>query len=134
VSRQLLESASALAAIARPRNQPTEAAAWEQKRDALREEFRRRAGAPALPQQAIEGITQLALACAQAGLERAPLGADVEEALATVATWPAPLDALVPFLRALAAGTVPALPPSLPSELAAPLAQVLDAARQARTP
>jgi tetratricopeptide (TPR) repeat protein len=122
-----------LADIARARNQPTEAAAWEQKRDALLAELRRRAGAPALPQQAIQAITQLALACARAGLERDPLGADVEEALATLATWSAPLDVLAPFLRALAAGDLPDLPPSLPRELAAPLAQVLDAARQAKS-
>jgi tetratricopeptide (TPR) repeat protein len=124
-----------LAAIARACNNPTEAAAWEQKRDALRAELRRRAGAPALPQQLIQGIIQLALTCAQAGLERAPLGAAEEEALATLAKWPAPLDAIVAFLRALAAGSLPAVPPSLPHELADVLTQVLTAAaREARAP
>jgi tetratricopeptide (TPR) repeat protein len=38
-----------LAAIARARNNPTEAAVWEQKRDALRAELERRAGAIAPP-------------------------------------------------------------------------------------
>jgi tetratricopeptide (TPR) repeat protein len=121
-----------LAAIAYARNQPIEAAACEQKRDALRAELRRRAGAPALPERTIQAITQLAFACAQAGHTRAPLDAGAEEALATLATYPAPFDALVPFLRALAAGNLPALPPSLPRELAVPLEQVLAAVRQAR--
>ena len=72
------------------------------------------------------------LACAQAGLERAPLGADVEEALATLAKAPAPLDAIVPFLRSLAAGSVPEVPSSLPREVAEVLGQVLGAVREAR--
>ncbi len=61
-----------LAAVARARNNPTEAATWEQKRDALRAELRRRAGAPVLAQQLIHAITQLALTCAQAGHEHPP--------------------------------------------------------------
>ena len=40
------------------------------------------------------------------------------KALATLSTWPPPLDALAPFLRALASGDLPALPPSLPPGVA----------------
>jgi tetratricopeptide (TPR) repeat protein len=131
--KEVVRDYDTLADIAHARNQPAEAAAWEQKREALLAELQRRAGVPALPQEAIEGITQFALACAEAGLERAPLNADVEEALANLSTWPAPLAIVASFLRALAAGALPALPPALPRELRAPLMEILDAVRQART-
>jgi tetratricopeptide (TPR) repeat protein len=125
-----------LAAIAHARSLPTETAAWEQKRDALRAELERRAGAPVLPPQIIQELGRLALACAQAGLSSppTPLAAGAEAALATIATWPPPLSSLAPFLRALAIGTLPALPADLPPALAAVLTQVLDAARESRSP
>jgi tetratricopeptide (TPR) repeat protein len=120
-----------LANVARARNEITDASDWEQKRDALVAELRRRAGVPTLPQQTLQALTQLALVCGQAGLERTLLGADVEAALATISTWPAPIDSLVPFLRAIASGDLPSLPPSLPRELADALTQVLHAVQQA---
>src|SRR5262249_13298538 len=58
---------------------------------------------------------------------------DVEESLAALATWPAPLDTLVPFLRSLAAGEEPAVPGSLPREVVEGLGPVLTAVRAARS-
>ncbi|HBL28219.1 MAG TPA: hypothetical protein DD490_15400, partial [Acidobacteria bacterium] len=58
------------------------------------------------------------LACAQAGFEEAGLGPGEEEALAQIDELPAPFPALAGFLRQLAAGEVPAVPPGgLPEEL-----------------
>jgi tetratricopeptide (TPR) repeat protein len=134
--KEAFKDYNTLAGIAHARNLPAEAAAWEQKRDALRAELDRRAGAPVLPPQIIQALGQLALACAKAGLSSPPtsLGAAEEEALATIAAWPPPLSALAPFLRALAAGAVPALPADLPADLAAVLTQVLTLRRDARSP
>jgi tetratricopeptide (TPR) repeat protein len=118
-----------LAEIADARNQPTEAAAWNQKCDTLVAEINRRAGAPVVSQQLLQDITRLALACAQTGIERASLSADAENALdafSNPSLWAAPFDTLAPFFRTLAAGTLPAVPPSLPAELISALTQVLD--------
>ena len=121
-----------LAGIARARKKPEEAAAWEQKRESLLAELKRRAGAPALPPQIIQGIGRLAVDCAQAGLEGKRLEPGAEEAITTIAGWPAPLDSLAPFLRALAAGNLPDLPAGLPPEITAVLQQVIDAVKAAR--
>ena len=110
-----------LATIARTRKNPTDVAAWERERDAI-----------ALSQTTVQSLMQLAWAFVQKSLARTPLGADEEQSLATLSKLPAPLGTLAPFLRALAAGDIPPLPPSLPHELVAPLTQVLDAVREAR--
>lgn len=118
-----------LAAIAHARDSPTEAAAWERKREASLAELDRRAGGPALSPLQQQGIAQLALACAQPAVDRAPFDADHHAALSALSNpslWPAPFDTLAPFLHALAAGTLPTIPPSLPAELTSVLTQVLD--------
>lgn len=120
-----------LADIARARGNLADATAWEQKRGALVAELHRRAGGPALPQKAIQGIAQLAVACAQVGLTGEKLDAGAEEAIATIAKWPAPLDALAPFLRTVAAGGAVAVPTGLPKELSDALGQVVEALRKA---
>ena len=70
--------------------------------------------------------------CARAGLEGDPLEPDAEEAITTIADWPAPLDSLAPFLRALAAGNLPDVPAALPAEITAVLQQVIEAVKEAQ--
>ena len=117
-----------LASIARARKKPEEAAAWEQKRAALLAELKRRAG----PSVNLQALVNVAVACAQAGLNRATLDPQIEEAVAGVAKALPPLDSLAPFLRALAAGNLPDLPAALPAEITAVLQQVIEAVKEAQ--
>lgn len=115
-----------LARVARARGQQAEAEAWEEKRDQLGAELDRRAGTPTVP---IDGLIRLAVACAEAGLSGCALDAEEEEALTAVATWADPLAALAPFLRAIAQGEAPDVPPGLPEELGAKLGEIVEAVR-----
>jgi tetratricopeptide (TPR) repeat protein len=121
-----------LAQLAQRRNDPTAVAAWEQKHDTLLADLEDRAGPAPLTDSLVEAIAELALHCAQQGEGGEPLDPEAEENLAALATHPAPLDALPPFLRALARGEEPGLPPDLPDDLAAALDNVLLAVRENR--
>ena len=119
----------AAVALARGPGHEAEAEAWVRRRDLLGAEIDRRAGTPTVP---IEGLVRLAVACAEAGIEGAPLDAEEEAALAAVATWSAPLSDLAPFFRALAKGEATPVPAGLPEELAAKLGEIAEAVRRER--
>ena len=123
-----------LADIARARRNESEAAEWERKRDEVLEELERRAqgGGSGLPAQVLQGIQALAIACAQAGVDESDLDPQIEAALSQLDQAPAPLDALAPFLRSLAAGQAPSVPSALPGELRQMLEALLEAVREAR--
>ena len=74
-------------------------------------------------------LTQLTLACARAGFGDAPLGPEVEEALATLDGYPAPFPDFTAHLRHLAAGELPPIPPGLPKELHDLLSEIRTAIR-----
>jgi len=80
----------------------------------------------------LRALQQLARACAQAGFAKAELAPDAEEALATLAGYPAPFPDFVAHLRQLAAGQLPAIPSSLPAELRQILEALEQAIREAR--
>ncbi|WP_179137231.1 tetratricopeptide repeat protein [Candidatus Entotheonella palauensis] len=133
-----------LADIARTQGDESQAAHWEAKRDEMRADLARRAqGGDAsgvnLPQQMIEAITQLAVACIQAGLNGSALSSDAESAVAQLDQSDAgPLQPLGSYLRRLATGpgdetraalTMP--PADLPEPLPQLFAQLHDAMREA---
>ena len=133
-----------LADIARARGDEAKAAEWEAKRDEARAELHRRAtggdgAAAGLPQQAVAALTQLAIACLQAGLGGTAPAAEAESALAQLESADAgPLQPVGRYLRRLAAGppdqTLAALaapPDDLPQPLPELFAQLLQAAQQA---
>ncbi len=122
-----------LANIARARGDDAAAEGWEKKRDDLLAELRRRAGGgPGLPPETVQAIGSLAVACVRAGLGGSDLPPQAEAALHQLAGAPPPLDALVPFLRALAAGEDAAVPEGLPGELRQILEGLLAAVAEAR--
>jgi tetratricopeptide (TPR) repeat protein len=133
-----------LAQIARARGDEAQAAQWEAKRDEVVEELVRRArgGAAAdagLSQQMLQAITQLAVACVQAGLGGTGLPSEVESDVAWLESENAgPLRPLGHYLRRLATGpasdTVAALaspPAGLPDPLPQLIAHLRDAVRTA---
>ncbi len=133
-----------LADIARARGDESQVVRWEAKRDELRADLARRAqGGDAtgvnLPQQIIEAITQLAVACVQAGLNGSALASDAETAVAQLEQSDAgPLQPLGSYLRRLATGPVDetraalTMPPAdLPEPLPQLFAQLHDAIREA---
>ena len=131
--KEVENSYAVLAAIARARGNEAQAADWQHQCDEVRAELKRRAqGEGGLPPQFLQAIRSLALACARAGVEHADLDPQAEAALAQVEQLPAPLNALAPLLRGLAAGDVPAIPEGLPQPLADMLAEVVEAVKQAR--
>lgn len=108
-----------LAEIAHKRGNPTDAAAWERKRDAILDELERRAGG-GLSREFLKAVQQLAVACAQTGFGSATpatLDPNVASALAQVGQLPAPMPDLAAFLRDVAIARVPAVPTSLPPEI-----------------
>ncbi len=133
-----------LANIARARGDASQAAQWEARRDEARAELTRRAqggdtSGVNLSQQMIEAITQLAVACIQAGLNGSALSSDAESAVAQLQQSDAgPLPSLGPYLRRLTTGpadeTLAALaspPADLPPPLPQRFAQLRDAVREA---
>jgi hypothetical protein len=134
--KEVFRDYDALADIARARGDAAQAAEWERKRDAVRAELKRRAQGPGrVPQQFARAIQQLSNACAQAGFGQAQpreLAPAEESALAQIEKLPAPLNSLASFLRELAQGKLPALPPGLPAELHQILAQLLEGVKEAR--
>jgi tetratricopeptide (TPR) repeat protein len=119
-----------LADIAYARNDPSQAAEWERKRDEVRAELDRRArGEGGLSPQFLKGIQSIAVACAQAGVDHAELDPQIEAALAQLDGLPAQLNALAAFCRGLAAGELPAVPATLPEQLRMLLDQILDAVK-----
>ncbi len=107
-----------LSEIARVRGDIAAAGEWAQKRDALREEVKRRAGSgEGLPAQMLLALQALTVTCAQAGFGEGTLGPDEEEALAQLDQGRAPFPEFAAFLRQLAAGQLPTIPHGLPAEL-----------------
>ena len=142
--RELPRNYYTLAQIARARGDEAQAAQWEAKRDEVQAELARRArGGDAadagLPQQMVQAITQLAVACVQAGLGGTGLPSEAESAVAQLESEAAgPLQPLGHYLRRLATGpasdTVAALatpPAGLPDPLPQLIAQLRDAVREA---
>ncbi len=114
-----------LADIARDRGDADAAAEWQAKYDAKVAELERLARgeggdgeAPGVPPELVKGILGLAQAAYAARESELPLAPDAAEALATIAQCPPPLNAIAPFLDALASGkAIPPLPAGLPGEL-----------------
>jgi tetratricopeptide (TPR) repeat protein len=89
-----------LSEIAQARGDIAAASEWEQKRDALLEEVKRRAGGGGgLPTQMLKALQALTITCAQAGFDDGALGPDEEEALAQIDELPAPFPEFAGFLR-----------------------------------
>jgi tetratricopeptide (TPR) repeat protein len=120
-----------LTQIAHARGLEAEASDWERKRDTLLTELHHRAITPAITEDLMDDLDLLSAACVKAGLRNTPLDAEDEASLATIAAWPPPLSAVAPFLRALAAGSVQAVPPGLPEELSKLLATRAEQLRRA---
>ncbi|MDP7216202.1 MAG: TIR domain-containing protein [Rhodospirillales bacterium] len=116
-----------LAKIARARGDTAAAAEWQAKHDTKVEEIGRlrRGGGEdgAVPDDLVKAILALAQAAFQARGGGA-LPPDAAEALARLADYPAPLDAVGAFLRAVADGKPP---PPVPGALPAKLREILDA-------
>jgi hypothetical protein len=107
-----------LSEIAQARGDDAAASEWAQKRDALLEEIKRRAGGGGgLPAQTLKVLQALTVTCAQAGFGDGTLGPDEEEVLAQLDQGPAPFPEFAAFLRQLAAGQLPPIPHGLPAEL-----------------
>lgn len=126
-----------LAEIAHARGDEAQATEWELKRDAAREEQRRRAQGPdggGVPAQLVELVQALAVECARAGFGGdAPveLSPEVESALSQLSQLPVPFPALTVFLRALAERRISPLPSGLPPEIGDVLAQLTAAIGEA---
>jgi tetratricopeptide (TPR) repeat protein len=121
-----------LAEIAQARGDTHAAAEWAQKRDDLLAELERRAGGGGLPAQMLKALHQLAIACAQAGLDGTALDPGAEEALVALAGYPPPMPDVAAHLRQVAAGRLPPVPGSLPGELRQLLEQLAQAIRDAQ--
>ena len=119
-----------LAEIADARGDTSARAEWEQKRDALLAEARRRAGGGAVPEGLVLVIEALAFACARAGFDGHALEPVAEENLAQMAAAEEPFPALAAALRELAAGRIPAVPAGLPKPLHDVLDEVIRAIRE----
>lgn len=121
-----------LADIARARGDAAQIAEWDHKRSTAQRELERRAGYGGLPPEFLRAIQALFTSCARAGAEGIELDADEEWALAQMEKGPEPSRDLAAFLRCLAAGDLPAVPSTVPSELQDFLTQLLTAARAAK--
>jgi tetratricopeptide (TPR) repeat protein len=131
--KEVENSYAVLAGIARARGNEAQAVHWERKRDDMRAELERRAqGEGGLPSQFVQALGSLAMACAQAGVDGSDLDPQAEAALSQLEQAPAPLNALAPFLRGLAAGELPAIPEGLPQPLGKILTDVVEAVKQHR--
>jgi hypothetical protein len=142
--RHLPRSYYDLAQIAHARGDEAQAAQWEAKRDKVEADLARRArGGEAadagLSQQMAQAITQVAVACVQAGLGGTRLPSEAESAVARLESEAAgPVQPLGRYLRRLATGpasdTVAALatpPAGLPDPLLQLIARLRDAVRAA---
>ncbi len=85
-----------------------------------------------MPPETVQAIGNLAVACVRAGLDGSDLPPQAEAALHQLEGAPPPLDALVPFLQALAAGEDAVVPEGLPGELRQVLEGLLAAVAEAR--
>jgi len=131
--KEVANSYAGLAAIARARGNEAQAADWQRKCEELRAELQRRAqGEGGVPPQFLQALRSLAMACARAGVDGSDLDPQAESALVQVEQLAAPLNALGPVLRGLAAGDLQAVPEGLPEPLAETLAEIIDAVKQAR--
>ena len=120
-----------LSEIAEARGDTDAAAEWAKKRDAKRAELKRLAGGGGgLPSQMLQALQALTIACTRAGFGDDPLGADEEEALATLDASPAPFPEFSAALRQLAARQIPSIPTTLPPELQQLLAGIVEAIRR----
>ena len=122
-----------LSEIARARSDSAAAGEWERKRDAMREEIRRRAGGVGgVSAQTLKALQALAVHCAQSGFGDGNLGPAEEEGLAQLEQFPAPFPGFAAFLRQVAAGRLPPIPGDLPRELEQMLKAIVQAIRQAQ--
>lgn len=125
---QLFRVYDTLARIAHARGKKVEAAEWERKLDTVREELERRAGGPGgWPQQFVEAVQSVAMDCARAAVQQIPLEAQTEGVLDQLAKMQSPLPDLGSFLRRVATGELPSVPPDLPAEMSEFLTQLLQA-------
>ena len=133
IVRELPTDYQIMRAIARARGNEAEAAEWERKRDVAIAELERRAqGEGGTSQQLVKAILALAMDCARAGVDGSDLNPQAESVIAKLEQADPPLNSLSPFLRTLAAGQLPSVPPGLPEELSKMLAELMDAVREAQ--
>jgi hypothetical protein len=119
-----------LAEIAAARGDAAAAIDWARKRDDLRAELQRRAGASeAIPSQMLRALQQLAIVCARADFGGEPLDPGVEESLARLDGYAVPFPAFATALRDLAAGRLPSVPTYWPTELQTILENINQAVR-----
>jgi len=119
-----------LSQIATARGDTVQAAEWACKRDELIAELKRRAGGGGIPGQMLQALKQLTLACTQIGFGGETMTPDIEEALARLDKYPAPLPAFSAALRQLAVGQIPDVPSGLPKELTELLTGIIQAIRE----
>lgn len=139
LTRELPSDYNTLAKIARARGDAAQAAEWEAKHYKVVKELERRAGGgeggARAPEQLVQAVAALSIACLQAGLGSSPLPAKAADALATLENPEHPLRPIVPLLRDFAAGKVPAtadaVPAELPQELRHVLGQLIHAVHEA---
>lgn len=86
-----------------------------------------------MPAELLQALQQLTLACAQAGFGEGDLAPEAEEALAHLEGSPGPASDFAAFLRSLAAGRLPPVPASLPTDLCEMLESLSKAIREAPT-
>jgi tetratricopeptide (TPR) repeat protein len=130
---------SSLADIARDRGDTAAAETWQTKYDAKLAEVKRLrrgpdgAGAGATPDDATKAILALAQAAHAARFHATSLPLEVAEALAQLASFPAPVGAIGTFLERVADPKAPLpndIPPGLPAPLTDILTQLLDALKK----
>ncbi len=121
---------AALANVARDRGDAKAAAEWQAKHDAKvaeLERLRRGDGPPGVPAQLVQVVLKLARAAHEARGRGVALPVDAAEALAQLSGMPAPLGGVGDFLRGVADGGTPPVPPGLPSELGEVLEGLMEA-------
>ncbi len=123
---------AALAQVAHDRGDAKAAAEWQAKHDAKLaelERLRRGDGPAGVPAQLVQAVLALARAVHETRVRGVALPVEAAEALAQLSGLPAPLGDVGDFLRGVADGETPPLPPDLPSELGEVLEGLVEALR-----
>jgi tetratricopeptide (TPR) repeat protein len=107
-----------LAEIAKARGNREEAAEWAAKRDAEAAAQRERAGSPGIPEEFLMALAHLGQACLIAAANQCAVEPAARDVLDQLSSGPPPFPALGTFLAAVAARSVPPVPPALPPALA----------------